>query len=118
MLIFKLFFIPVIIITSGIIIENYDYKFYDSHPKYLSNNGLNLSFLKFSHNQWEYFLSISKGYHYKFAIVSLIFNIIIDLLILPNQNSTWYKFTIYLIGELFIFLLMIYKTKKIGKNPL
>ena len=113
MLVFKLFFIPIMIFISGGIIEGYDYKYYDNHSKYFSHNGINLTFIKFSHNQWEYFLKkLSKKYHHRFAIVALVFNIIIDFLILPNKETMWYKFTFYIIGELFIFLLMIYKTRK------
>lgn len=117
MLIFKLFFLPVIILLSGRTIENYDYKYYDTHSKYLSQNGMNLTFLKLSHDQWEYFLKIlSKKYHTIFAIASLLFNLIIDFLIFPNQETMWLKFTFYLTGEIFTFFFMAHKTRKKIKN--
>ncbi len=56
MFIFELFFVPISIFLFGKIIKDYDYKFYDTHPKYLSKNGMNLSFIKLSDEQWEYFL--------------------------------------------------------------
>lgn len=113
MFIVQLLFVPISIFLCGIIIRDYDYKYYDTHPKYLSKNGINLSFIKLSEEQWEFFLKkLSIKYHSILAICSFIFNIIINILFRKNNDTIWFQFTFFFIGEFLIFILMYKNTRK------
>jgi uncharacterized membrane protein len=119
MFIFNLFFLPVMAFTSGIVLSGYNPNFSKTHSKYTSQNGMNLSFLKFNEEQWNYFLlKLSKKFFSIFAILSLTFNLIIDLLIFKNSNqeTSMYKFAFWIVLFFLTFIIMIYKTKKINKT--
>lgn len=113
MLIYKLFLIPILIFSTGSILRDYDYKYYDTHPKYLSQNGINLSFIKLSDDQWEYFLKkLSFKYHSILAISSLILNIILYIITNNNENIIWIEFGFFFISEILLFFYMYKVTRK------
>ena len=119
MLLYNIFFLPLMTIMSGYIIKDYDPKVYKYKPKYISQNGVNLTFLKFTDAQWEYFLKVlTKKYFMFSALLSLIFNLISQFLITKifEIDPMMLNFIFWIITNISIFILMIYKTKKVIKK--
>ncbi len=119
MLLYNIFFLPLMTIMSGYIIKDYDPTVYKYKPKYISQNGVNLTFLKFTDAQWEYFLKVLTKKYFRFsALLSLIFNLFSQFVITKffEMDPMIINFIFWIIINISIFILMIYKTKKVIKK--
>lgn len=106
---------PLIQWYMGKFIKAYDPKYYETHNKYISQNGINLTFLKFSDDQWDYFLNeLALKYYTIGAIINLILNIVFYLLYsYLDKDPTWILFKLFFGIFFIVFAIMVYKTKKI-----
>lgn len=115
-MLFNIFFLPIVAFISGFIFKGYNPSFYDNKPKFMSQNGINLTFLKFSNKQWDYFLNkLTIRYFTIFSILSLLFNISTYLISLKTTkfDPMMYNSIFWIIIGIIIFISMVKKTKKI-----
>ncbi|MDP0489314.1 MAG: hypothetical protein Q7K36_07325 [Fusobacterium sp. JB020] len=117
MILFNILLLPLMAIMGGQILKGYNPKYYDNHWKYISQNGVNLTFLKFNEKQWDYFLKrlVAKNFNI-IAIISFIFNIITYFIEAknPNIDSMMINTIFFIILCVLDFVYMIKKTKKIN----
>ncbi|MCH3916085.1 MAG: hypothetical protein LKE40_01075 [Spirochaetia bacterium] len=115
-MLFDLLVFPVALFVVGRILSGYNPKFYDTHPKYFSQNGMNLTFLNFTDKQWDFFLTkLAKRYYTFCAILSLCFNSIMMLFFHGDPNELpWINFAFGMIGGVVTFILMVHKTKAVS----
>ena len=95
----------------GRFIENYDYA---SPDKLASQNGLNLSFLRFSSDQWHYFCKTLARRYYNFAAaICLCVNAVALLLFHADTRLlTLVTFVGFLILEIGTLVLMAVRTRR------
>ena len=95
----------------GRFIENYDYA---SPDKLASQNGLNLSFLRFSSDQWHYFCKTLARRYYNFSAAICLFVNAVALLLFHADTRllTLVTFVGFLILEIGTLELMAVRTRR------
>lgn len=112
MLFFYLFFIPAILFVSSYLFEGYNPSYYENHSRFVSQNGINLNFIKMNENQWNYFLKNIRRYFIICSILSLTFNVVYDLWLFPgNENIMFANFLFGLFLAVIAIMIIVTRAK-------